>query len=473
MSYRWDLLLQKYPKASPYLEKRLGANFPRWGAPWLQVFTASSFASSRGEGANKDYKSGVVLRSLSLCEAYDQVTSVQDRKSKNEKIREIRAGTSRVDSQKLCKQWFPDISKALDDRVSGYATQLCHEEMGSSGNYTLLGIYEPGRVPQDEDAEGHVTLNPVAEVPDVNAGALDISRFTTHLDNAELAEKDPFRRAGVASFLSSRPGILESCKVAHIQTTCTGSASTSCSTTPWTWREGRSTNRTGVPAGWRQQPACPAVTSSLPLDTAMGRLPSQPDQPKMAQEGATIRGVWTYGNASTMVKISLPDDSTSVRRTATVHCPGLDKELDLPVHEHRRAKQAYGKLWGKSWTVTSLICLDFGYLQQDDAEEYYAFLERMEERVRKRKAAEMAAPERRPLLEAKQAVSNVKDFNRPTRSRRVYASARYAGRQDTTGPLALRLRLQQTPRISLRPMAMVRHQETSRVSGLSRIFADA
>ena len=415
MSYRWDLLLQKYPKASPYLEKRLGANFPRWGAPWLQVFTASSFASSRGEGANKDYKSGVVLRSLSLCEAYDQVTSVQDRKSKNEKIREIRAGTSRVDSQKLCKQWFPDISKALDDRVSGYATQLCHEEMGSSGNYTLLGIYEPGRVPEDEDAEGQVTLNPVAEVPDVNAGALDISRFTTHLDNAELAEKDPFRRAGVASFLSSRPGILESCKVAHIQNNLHGFRQYLVFYDSVDVEGGEVYKSHWCTCGM-------ATTAGVPCRHFFaahrhGRWAGfhlNLINRRWHKKEQRSEELWTYGNASTMVKISLPDDSTSVRRTATVHCPGLDKELDLPVHEHRRAKQAYGKLWGKSRTVTSLICLDFGrYLQEDDAEEYYAFLERMEERVRKRKAAEMAAPERRPLLEAKQAVSNVKDFNRP------------------------------------------------------------
>ena len=63
---RWKLLVAKYPKAADYLEKRLAANFNKWGAPWLQVFTASSFASSRGEGANKDYKLGVKLRTLTL-----------------------------------------------------------------------------------------------------------------------------------------------------------------------------------------------------------------------------------------------------------------------------------------------------------------------------------------------------------------------------------------------------------------------
>jgi len=63
---RWALMLGRYPSAESYIKKQLGANFPRWGAPWLQGFTAGSFASSRGEGANKDYKHGVLLRTLTL-----------------------------------------------------------------------------------------------------------------------------------------------------------------------------------------------------------------------------------------------------------------------------------------------------------------------------------------------------------------------------------------------------------------------
>ena len=83
--------------------------------------------------------------------------------------------------------------------------------------------------------------------------------------------------------------------------------------------------------------------------------------------------------------------------------------------------------------------MDFGYLQEDDAEEYYAFLERMEERVRKRKAAEMSAPEDRPLLEAKQAVSNVKDFYRPDKkqkSLRKCSRCGKTGHNKATCPLA-------------------------------------
>eukprot|EP00873_Tetraselmis_striata_P046030 jgi/Tetstr1/466294/TSEL_010827.t1 len=72
----WELLLAKYPQAEIYLNKRLGSSFARWNAPWLQVFTASSFASSREEGANKDYKHGVLLKALTLEEAYEQVTKV-------------------------------------------------------------------------------------------------------------------------------------------------------------------------------------------------------------------------------------------------------------------------------------------------------------------------------------------------------------------------------------------------------------
>eukprot|EP00873_Tetraselmis_striata_P033371 jgi/Tetstr1/453635/TSEL_040591.t1 len=136
----------------------------------------------RGEGANKDCKHGVLLRTLTLEQAFDRVREVQVRKAKKTEIREIHAGTSRVDADKLCKQWFPDITDKLAEHVSGYATQLCHEEMGSSGNYRVVACHEAAAVPDDEDLEGEVTLYPVAEVPQVDPGMLDLRRLTEHLD---------------------------------------------------------------------------------------------------------------------------------------------------------------------------------------------------------------------------------------------------------------------------------------------------
>ena len=62
---------------------------------------------------------------------------------KKQQIRAIRSGTSRVDAMKLCKQWFPRIAAELGKHVSGYDVQLCHEEMGSSGNYRVTGCFEP------------------------------------------------------------------------------------------------------------------------------------------------------------------------------------------------------------------------------------------------------------------------------------------------------------------------------------------
>jgi hypothetical protein len=132
------------------MKKRLGANFFCWGAPWLQCFIASSFPTSRGEGTNKDYKHGVLPRTLTLEEAYDRVTQLYANKNRQGKIREIRAATSRVDSLKVSKQWFPDIAEALAQHASGYATQICQEEMGSSGNYRVVGCYDPSGVPQDD-----------------------------------------------------------------------------------------------------------------------------------------------------------------------------------------------------------------------------------------------------------------------------------------------------------------------------------
>eukprot|EP00873_Tetraselmis_striata_P044638 jgi/Tetstr1/464902/TSEL_009636.t1 len=217
----------------------------------------------------------------------------------------------------LCKQCFPDVTDKLAEHISGYATQLCHEEMGSSGNYRVVACHEAAAVPDDEDLEGEVTLHPVAEVPQVDPGTLDLRRFTEHLDRADLAEKDPFRRAGY-----------------HF---------------------------------WHLVP---------------------------------------------MV-------------------------LDIPVDQQRHARQLYGKLWGRSRTVTSLICVDYGYVQQEAAEELLACLVRIEDGIRKRKALEAAAPADRALMAKIQAVANVQDYNRPdnkAKGRRKCSKCGSAGHNRATCP---------------------------------------
>eukprot|EP00873_Tetraselmis_striata_P004683 jgi/Tetstr1/424947/TSEL_015440.t1 len=45
----------------------------------------------------------------------------------------------------------------MGKRVLGYATQLCHEEMGSSGNYVVRGCFEPGSVTEDDDMHDEIS----------------------------------------------------------------------------------------------------------------------------------------------------------------------------------------------------------------------------------------------------------------------------------------------------------------------------
>lgn len=428
--------MQKYPKASTYLEKRLGANFARWGAPWLQVFTASSFASSRGEGANKDYKLGVSLRSLSLLEAYDQVTKVQEKKKKKKDKRLIQSGTSRVDAQKLCKQWFPEIARALDEHVSGYATQLCHEEMGSSGNYTLTRCFEVGVVPEDDDQLAAVMLTPLAEVPEVDPGTLDLSQFTANLDNAELGEKDPFRRASVASFLADHPEEKETCKIAHIRNNLHGVNQYLVFYNPVQVDEGYSVYKShwctcGMATSTAGIPCRHFFAAHRHLTWAgfhMHLINS-----RWHTSVLHVSELSTYDNRST--RVTVPIHVPVSDKSTTVHCPGLAKDIEVPVHEHRRATQAYGKLWGKSRTVAALICVDYGYLQTQEAEEFYTFLTGL----RKRKALELEAPEGRALMEAKQSVANVKDFYRPDKKQkglRKCSACNQTGHNKSTCPLA-------------------------------------
>eukprot|EP00873_Tetraselmis_striata_P022645 jgi/Tetstr1/442909/TSEL_030972.t1 len=137
------------------------------------------------------------------------------------------------------------------------------------------------------------------------------------------------------------------------------------------------------------------------------------------------------------VTIPLPAPSPG-RRTTSLHCPGLDAPVDYPVNEQRRADQVYGKFWGKSRTVTSLICVDFGHFHEEEAEELDAFLVHME-KFRKRQALEMAPLEdrARALLAKKQAVSHVRDCNRPdnkAKDRRKCGICGHVGHNRATCP---------------------------------------
>eukprot|EP00873_Tetraselmis_striata_P003278 jgi/Tetstr1/423542/TSEL_014215.t1 len=438
---RWALLLARYPSAESYLKKQLGANFPRWGAPWLQCFSASSFASSRGEGANKDYKHGVLLRTLTLEEAFDRVREVQARKAKKTEIREIRAGTSRVDADKLCKQWFPDITDKLAEHISGYATQLCHEEMGSSGNYRVVACHEAAAVPDGEDLEGEVTLHPVAEVPQVDPGTLNLRRFTEHLDRADLAEKDPFRRAGLASFSASRPDG-DTCKVVQVENSLHRVSQyivfydpvrVQCN------REGD--NVTVFKSHWCTCGMC--ITAGLPWrhfyaahrDLAWAGFHMHLINTRWHKTQLESSLLWTYGTNATRVSATVAAPLSA--KVTHVLCAGLQQVLDIPVDQQRHARQLYGKLWGRSRTVTSLICVDYGYVQQEAAEELLACLVRIEDGIRKRKALEAAAPADRALMAKIQAVANVQDYNRPdnkAKGRRKCSKCGSAGHNRATCP---------------------------------------
>eukprot|EP00873_Tetraselmis_striata_P001990 jgi/Tetstr1/422254/TSEL_001250.t1 len=103
----------------------------------------------------------------------------------------------------------------------------------------------------------------------------------------------------------------------------------------------------------------------------------------------------------------------------------------------RHARQLYGKLWGKSRTVTSLICVDYGYVEQDAAEELLACPVRIEDGIRKRKALKAAAPADMALMAKIQAVANVQDYNRhgnKAKGRRKCSKCGSAGHNRATCP---------------------------------------
>jgi muramidase (phage lysozyme) len=64
--------------------------------------------------------------------------------------------------------------------------------------------------------------------------------------------------------------------------------------------------------------------------------------------------------------------------------------VDNAVDTQRHATQVYRKLYRKSRTVASLICMEYGCVQEEEAEELYAVLVKLEGAIRKRKAEEAA-----------------------------------------------------------------------------------
>ncbi len=78
--------------------------------------------------------------------------------------------------------------------------------------------------------------------------------------------------------------------------------------------------------------------------------------------------------------------------------------------------ESYGAI--KSRTVTSLICVDCGSVQEDEAEELYNILSKLEDTIPKHKVVESAKPKNRALVELLATISHVQDQHRPEKKQR-------------------------------------------------------
>mmetsp|Transcript_34545 Transcript_34545/g.87138 ORF Transcript_34545/g.87138 Transcript_34545/m.87138 type:complete len:341 (-) Transcript_34545:72-1094(-) len=309
-------MLGRYPSAESYIKKQLGANFPRWGAPWLQGFTAASFASSRSEGANKDYKHGVLLRTLTLM-------------------------TKTWRARSLFILWRRSRKLILGRWTSGASLS------------TWIVFYDPVRVQCNREGD-------------------NVTVFKSHWCTCGMCIT-----AGLPCrhFYAAHRDLAWAGFHVHLNNT--------------RWHKTQ-------------------LESSL---------------------------LWTYGTNATRVSATVAAPLSA--KVSPVLCAGLHQVLDIPVDQQRHARQLYGKLWGKSRTVTSLICVDYGYVEQDAAEELLACLVRIEDGIRKRKALEAAAPADRALMAKIQAVANVQDYNRPdnkAKGRRKCSKCGSAGHNRATCP---------------------------------------
>ena len=411
---RWELLLKKYPKAEKYLDKRLGgSNFPRWGAPWLQSFTASSTSSSRGEGANKDLKADLKkARGLTLLQAYNHIKTVHEKKRQKEQVRQIRTGTAFVDARKLTAEWFPELTTALRGTVSGYCEEKIREQMGSSGNYRVAAIIDNATVPEEGDLTG---LGLAAEVEEVQGGNLDLSAFVCRLQDASVRDKDPFRRSGVATFLERHPGLqdfrilqvenmmhavsqylvfydaiqLDQGAKVYKQFWCTCGE---VATAGYPCRHFFAAHRHVQWAGFHLHQVLPRWQLREVSDTPL----------------------LSYGNKNAVSVVSRPEDQQQRTTTQTVG----DSLVQVPVDVHRETKRTYGKVWGLARTAVSLLCMDNGKVYKEEVQELVDCINRVSEKVRQKEEMEAAAPQDRSLVKALQSCTNVQDIYRPDQKKR-------------------------------------------------------
>lgn len=126
--------------------------------------------------------------------------------------------------------------------------------------------------------------------------------------------------------------------------------------------------------------------------------------------------LYTYGNKATAVKVEFMLDMQE--RATSVHCAALGKAVHIPVREQLEAQRTYGKLWGAARTSASLICVDYGTIQAEEAEEFLKCVKAITDRIKHKEELKRAAPEDRALLKAKQAVAHVQDIRCPDKRAR-------------------------------------------------------
>ena len=395
----------------------------------MRVFTASSTSSSRGEGANKDYKIGLKSRSLTLDEAYEKITDVQKRKMKNQRAAIIREGTATVDARRLVEQWFPEINADLTTHVSGYCRERCQEQMGSSGNYTVRSVLEPGILPEEVSHGSSLDVDGLAPAPDVDPETLDLTSFLRQFEQEELGERDPYRRCCIASFLQEHPSI-ESFRIVQVENCKYGAVQYILFYDPVTVEGGSQvfkhfhcTCGEPVTGGYPCRHFFAAHRHLRWAGFHLHMVNSRWHLHKINDATVHCYGTAEAGGSTIVVPAPQLDD-----RTTKMHCPALDKTLDIPVDQYREAKRTYGMLWGLARSTASLLCVDCGSVQLDECEEVMEVLKRVSDKVRKRQQVDACPPEDRALLEAKHGVANVKDVYRPDKRQRAFRKCGICGK---------------------------------------------
>jgi hypothetical protein len=381
---RWQLLLLKYPDATPYMLKQFGGdNFRRWASPWTSsVFSAGSEATGRIEGLNKDLTRNLPKRA-SLAQVYEHITAVQVKKLRNNQHTDMLSGVSVVSCVHINERVFSVIDTLLHASLTGKGFELCTVEMGLIADYVVVQPLQPSALPLDDDfCAEDVTLTAACDFGlDLSADATDkeLVSFVSATE-AALEDNDRFRRSSVGGFLKDRciindfivVPVRHSHRPVRHYVVLYNPVAASIDGDSRVYREFFCTcmhhTTMGVPCRhfFAVLKNSPMAGFHLGMIHKLWLKPGSDDQDRTGYELYHPNGKIAFAG------VYMPEEPVNLMAHVLDKSTGLYVPRDK--HVARRADRLYGQLWGLSRELVGGLTKDLGEVQEDLCSETLAYL---------------------------------------------------------------------------------------------------